>query len=68
MQTRKGLRQGDSLLPILFNLLDDMLVILISRTTNDGQFNGLLVPNLEDKGLSILQYVWMTLYSLWKMI
>jgi hypothetical protein len=54
-QTRKGLRQGDPLSPILFNLVADMLAILVSRAKNCGQFRG-LVPNLVDGGLSILQY------------
>ena len=36
-QTRKGLRQGDPLSPILFNIVVDMLAILIERAKNDGQ-------------------------------
>jgi len=54
-QTRKGLRQGDPLSPTLFNLVADMLAILVSRAKSCGQFRG-LVPNLVDEGLSILQY------------
>ena len=54
-QTRKGLRQGDPLSPTLFNLVVDMLAILVSRAKSCGQFRG-LVPNLVDEGLSILQY------------
>lgn len=54
-QTHKGLRQGDPLSPILFNVVVDMLAILINRAKADGQVDG-LVPHLVDGGLSILQY------------
>jgi hypothetical protein len=53
--TKKGLRQGDPLLPILFNIVVDMLAILIKRAKNSGQIEG-VVPHLIDDGLSILQY------------
>jgi hypothetical protein len=54
-QTRKGLRQGDPLSPMLFNIVADMLVILIKRAKSDGQIEG-VIPHLVDGGLSILQY------------
>ena len=51
----KGLRQGDPLSPILFNIIVDMLAILINRAKDEGQVTG-VVPHLVDGGLSILQY------------
>ena len=54
-QTKKGLRQGDPLSPILFNIVADMLAILIERAKSEGQIEG-VIPHLVDGGLSILQY------------
>jgi hypothetical protein len=54
-QTKKCLRQGDPLSPLLFNLVADMLAILISRAKENGQING-LVPHLIEGSISMLQY------------
>jgi hypothetical protein len=54
-QTKKGLRQGDPLSPLLFNIMVDMLAILINRGKREGHING-VVPHLVDEGLSNLQY------------
>jgi hypothetical protein len=54
-QTKKGLRQGGPLSPLLFNLAADMITLLISRAKEDGQITG-LIPHLVQDGLSILQY------------
>ena len=54
-QTKKELRQGDPMSPILYNIMVDMLSILIKRAKNDGQIKG-VIPHLLEDGLSILQY------------
>jgi hypothetical protein len=54
-QTLKGLRQGDPLSPMLFNIVADMLAIMIERAKSDGLIEG-VIPHLVDGGLSILQY------------
>ena len=54
-QTRKGLRQGDPMSPILFNIVVDMLAIMIARAKEAAQVKG-VIPNLIQDGLSILQY------------
>jgi hypothetical protein len=41
--------------PLLFNIVVDMLSIMINRAKREGQFSG-VVPHLVDDGLSILQY------------
>jgi hypothetical protein len=52
-QTLKGLRQGDPLSPMLFNIVAYMLAIMIKRVKVDGLIEG-VVPYLVDGGLSIL--------------
>jgi hypothetical protein len=54
-QTKKGLRQGDPLSPVLFNIVVDMLAVLVNRAKREGQIGG-VVPHLVEEGLSILQY------------
>jgi hypothetical protein len=54
-QTKKGLRQSDPLSPLLFNIVVDMLAILINRVKLEGHIDG-VVPHLVDDDLSILQY------------
>ncbi|XP_073354001.1 uncharacterized protein [Aegilops tauschii subsp. strangulata] len=54
-QTLKGLRQGDPMSPILFNVVVDMLAVLVNRAKQDGQVGG-LIPHLVEGGVPILQY------------
>jgi hypothetical protein len=55
IQTKKWVRQGDLLSPILFNIVVDMLAIIINRAKSKGQIKG-VIPSLVDDGISILQY------------
>jgi hypothetical protein len=54
-QTKKRVRQGDPLSPILFNIVVDMLAILINRAKIEGQIAD-VIPHIFDDDLSILQY------------
>jgi hypothetical protein len=62
-QTKKGLRQGDPLSPILFNIVVDMLAIIIERAKNDDQVGGLFLILLRGEYLyynmlMILSFSW----------
>jgi len=52
-QTKKGLRQGDLLSPMLFNVVADMLAVLVSRDRGSEQIR-VVVPQLIKEGLSVL--------------
>ena len=55
-QTKRGLRQWDLMSPILFNIVADMLTLLIKRAKYNNQIKR-MVPHLVDDVLSILQYI-----------
>jgi hypothetical protein len=55
-RNKKGLRRGDPLSSMLFNVVADMLAILMEYAKVGGQIEG-VIPHLIDGGLSILQYV-----------
>lgn len=54
-KTFRGLRQGDPLSPILFNLVGDALSVVLENACRNGVLEG-LVPNLVPGGLTHLQY------------
>jgi hypothetical protein len=56
----------DPMSPIIFNIIADMLAMLIARAKEDGQVDG-LIPYLVNGGVSILQYADDTII-LWSMI
>jgi hypothetical protein len=55
-KTKKGVRHEDPLSPILFNIVVDILAIIINRAKNESQIDG-MIPNIIDDGLSILEHV-----------
>jgi hypothetical protein len=54
-RTYKGVRQGDPLSPVLFNLVVDALATMLEKAKLTGVIKG-LVPNLIEGGLTHLQY------------
>lgn len=55
METGKGLRQGDPLSPILFNLVANVFSKMLDRAANNNLISGLLT-NLRPGGVISLQY------------
>jgi hypothetical protein len=53
--TYAGVRQGDPLSPLLFDVVGDGLALLMKKGQEEGLVKG-LVPHLVDGGISILQY------------
>jgi hypothetical protein len=56
LKTGKGLRQGDLLSPLLFNLVVDSLTKILTKTSRKGLVRGLL-ENFRPGGILALQYV-----------
>jgi hypothetical protein len=54
-ETGKGLRQGDPLSAILFNLVVDVLTRMLQKAANDGLIKG-LASDVIDHGVISLQY------------
>jgi hypothetical protein len=56
-QTGKGLRQGDSLSPLLFNIVVDVLIKMLQKVARDYLIKGLGTELVAD-GVISLQYWW----------
>ena len=54
-QSGKGVRQGDPLSPLLFNLVADALAKIIQQAQRNGLIQG-LIPEYVENGIAILQY------------
>jgi hypothetical protein len=54
-KTFRGLRQGDPLSPLLFNLVADVLGVLLNKAVDKGHLKGVLTELLPG-GISHIQY------------
>jgi hypothetical protein len=54
-RTYQGLRQGDPLSPILFNLVTDVLSTLMRKASNQGNIKGVMT-HLIPEGITHIQY------------
>jgi hypothetical protein len=66
LKTLKDLRQGDPLSPMLFNIVADMIAIMIERTKNDCLVEGVILILLMEDYLSFNMQ--MIRFFLWNMI
>ena len=53
--THKGLRQGESLSPLNFDLADAALAIMLDKARGNGLVKGVLNENIPN-GVNMLQY------------
>lgn len=61
--THRGVRQGDPLSPLLFNLAVDALSVMIRSAQEKGLIKG-ITPHLWEGGIAILQYADDTVFLL----
>jgi hypothetical protein len=61
--SHKGVRQGDPLSPLLFNITVDVLTRLVYLAQQNNLVTG-LIANLTSRGIAILQYAYDTILCL----
>jgi hypothetical protein len=54
-RTYRGVRQGDPLSPLLFNMVSDALAVMLDKAKGNGVLTG-LVPEIFPGGITHLQY------------
>ena len=62
---RKGLRQGDPLSPLLFNLVADIFTRMLVKAARNNLVSGLM-PQVIEGGIISLHYADDTLLFFWK--
>ena len=61
--TYRGVRQGDPMSPILFNLAVDSMGVMVKNAQSNKIITG-MVPHLVENGIAILQYADDTIFLL----
>jgi hypothetical protein len=61
--TYRGVRQGDPLSAILFNVVGDAMSVMVKNAQQSGVLKG-IVPHIQENGIAILQYADDTMFLL----